>query len=108
MTFLLHPIAPIGATVLDHLCTGRSMEFLRYPPSPRGERLMLRRVGLELSLRDAAAALGISAQQLADLENGRAVLESDAEWDRAEQVLREWARTRPAVQAITRMMGEPR
>ena len=52
-----------------------------YPPSPRGEALRVWRVRTaDMTLRDGAAALGLSAVDLSDLEAGRATL-SEEDWN---------------------------
>lgn len=80
------------------VCTARGCEVQpvtldTYPPSPRGERLRALRVELGLGLREAARALGVKASELSGLEFGRARLADEAEWDRAEAMIREAKRT---------------
>lgn len=59
-----------------------------YPPSFAGDRLREVRHAIHLSVREAAARLGMAPQDLNDLEFGRAVLDDDGEWERAEVMLR--------------------
>lgn len=101
--FLLIRVAPLGSCVVSETCNGVAREFHRYPQSPRGERLSLQLSRFGLSKQDAADALVLTTDELSDLEHGRSVLATDAEWDRAEQVLRE-AKRDPAVVVVSRLM----
>lgn len=89
--FRLTPVAPLGSEMLLRDVRGAARELHRYPASPQGAQLQLRRCGLGVDRRAAAAALGLTASDIEDLERGRAVLASEAEWRRAEQALREAA-----------------
>ncbi len=57
-----------------------------FPPSPNGKKLRDLRKELDIGLREAAKALGISATELSSLERGGATC---GEWEELFQVLRE-------------------
>lgn len=74
----LIPVASIGHRWAN-TTHGLRQEPL-YPASPRGESLRVWRVKTAgMNLRPCAAALGLKAVELSDLEAGRATL-SDADW----------------------------
>lgn len=58
-----------------------------YPPSPRGERLAAERKRGMVGLMRAAAALGLTAENLSGVERGRYVFVDEQDWDRAEAAL---------------------
>lgn len=66
-----------------------------YPPSPRGEALLLTRLGLNLGLRDVAKVLGITAERASALERGRATLSADDRLRAWCELATEWRRRNP-------------
>lgn len=86
---IITPVAPIGRSIhlgFGHLADGSPVyawEADDYPPSPEGKSLRDERRRLDMGLRQAAKALGISAAQLSSLETGQAT----CDWEVARKML---------------------
>lgn len=96
------PVAPVGsheslAFVNPPPPSGglQRVKVTDYPPSPRGEALLLTRLGFDLGLRAAAEVLGLRAVDLSALEHGRATLSAD-DWLRVWcELAADWRRRNP-------------
>lgn len=95
------PVAPTGTRTSNCFWDGHDkqgkaiggfgpVELKTYPPHPRGEELARIRKAGYVNLGLAAGLLGIRVVEMSGLEHGRFTFETDAEWDKAESMLRSY------------------
>lgn len=66
----------------DGRCTQGAITIPDYPRTPEAENLRGKRIQLGMTLRMAAAALGLTPVQLGEVERGQARPASPADWGR--------------------------
>ena len=79
------PVSPIGTRASTALvnhgghCRLENIDVTVYPASRHAMAVVMKRRSLGLSLREAAARIGLAPRDLSDIEHGRAVFEHDGD-----------------------------
>jgi hypothetical protein len=78
---------PIGTRAVRSACGAHGpIEIPEYPPSPQGRAFRNARVAADVTIRDMAKRLGLSAVHVSDVERGAAVPEDWSAFWRASEL----------------------
>jgi hypothetical protein len=89
--FRVEPVGTVSANAFwdghdeqgNHVGGFGPVERHQYPHSPRGDNLREMRVASRVTLREAADALGLRAEELSGLEHGRYCFADASAWESA-------------------------